>query len=217
MKVGTQHGDSDDPARACRLRREQHLQPAALRENGRGVVGRGAVELRDRIASFGISLDMVPLPMSSNGDCAPRCRRSSRPEPGARSQHRRDLPDDPQLRACRHPPGEIQLHVPRRAAHRHRAGPRRRALQRVRLRRREAGSAADDRRQDRRRHVLGAHHALPRAGRAGRRGIQSQNGLPSAGSGRAEGHGLAGRRCCARIARWPEAVRCPSKRARITA
>ena len=34
----------------------------------------------------------------------------SRQEPGARPQHRRHLPDDPQLRARRHHAGEIQLH-----------------------------------------------------------------------------------------------------------
>ena len=43
------------------------------------------------------------------------------------------------------------------------------------------------RRQSQRRRVLGAHHVLPRAGRAGRRGIQGEDGLPSAGSRRAAG------------------------------
>ena len=45
MKVGTQHGHSDaDPPRVRRLRRQQHLQRPAVREDGRGVVGRFAVE-----------------------------------------------------------------------------------------------------------------------------------------------------------------------------
>ena len=122
-------------------------------------------------------------------------------EPGARPQHRRHLPDDPQLRARRHHAGEVQLHAHRHSAQRHRAGPRpRRATASSCTRAREAGSAADDRRQGRRRHVLGAHHLFPRAGRAGGRGIQGEDGLPSAGSGRAEGHpaGAASMRCSAR-------------------
>ena len=152
-------------------------------------------------ASFGISLDMVPLPMSSS-----EISRAEMPaiyprhEPGARPQHRRHLPDDPQLRARRHHPGASTTSrcsaLPRTGTAPGRGAV---ALQRVRLR---PGAKQDPpltiAGTRRRRHVLGAHHLFPRAGRAGRRGIQGEDGLPSAGSGRAEGHGLARRRCRAR-------------------
>jgi mannonate dehydratase len=66
MKVGTQHGDSDLILRACAAFGVNHL---CSRLPSRQLDEAWSVDslsrLRDRVASFGISLEMVPLPMSS--------------------------------------------------------------------------------------------------------------------------------------------------------
>ena len=79
--------------------------------------------LKERVESFGISLDMVPLPLSSY-----EISRSESPAillGGSRSgsADRRHLPDDPQCRAGRHPAGEIQPDVHRHCAEPRRPGP----------------------------------------------------------------------------------------------
>jgi len=67
MKVGTQHGDSDEILRAlagfgvntiCSRLPSERLDEHWSVE--------GLSRLRERIESFGITLDVVPLPMSSN-------------------------------------------------------------------------------------------------------------------------------------------------------
>ncbi len=66
MKVGTQNGDSDDLLRAFAAFGVNNIcsrLPSARLDDAWSVDGLS--RLRDRIASFGISLDMVPLPMSS--------------------------------------------------------------------------------------------------------------------------------------------------------
>jgi mannonate dehydratase len=66
MKVGTQNGDSDDLLRAFAAFGVNHIcsrLPSAKLDEAWSV--EGLSRLRDRVASFGISLDMVPLPMSS--------------------------------------------------------------------------------------------------------------------------------------------------------
>ena len=101
MKVGTQHGHSDAILRACAAFGVNNIcsgLPSAKIDEAWSV--EGLSKLRDTVASHGISLDMVPLPMSSSEIC-----RAEMPalylgqSPGARPQHRRHLPDDPQLRA----------------------------------------------------------------------------------------------------------------------
>ena len=66
MKAGTQHGDSDLILRACAAFGVNHI---CSRLPSRQLDEAWSVEslsrLRDRVASFGISLEMVPLPMSS--------------------------------------------------------------------------------------------------------------------------------------------------------
>jgi mannonate dehydratase len=66
MKVGTQHGDSDLILRACAAFGVSHI---CSRLPSRQLDDAWSVDslsrLRDRVASFGISLEMVPLPMSS--------------------------------------------------------------------------------------------------------------------------------------------------------
>ena len=68
MKVGTQHGDSDAILRVLRrLRRQSYLQPACPRRTFDAAWSvEGLTRLRERVESFGITLDMVPLPLSSS-------------------------------------------------------------------------------------------------------------------------------------------------------
>ena len=66
MKVGTQHGHSDAILRACAAFGVTNIcsgLPSAKIDDAWSV--EGLSKLRDVIASHGISLDMVPLPMSS--------------------------------------------------------------------------------------------------------------------------------------------------------
>jgi mannonate dehydratase len=66
MKVGTQNGDSDDLLRAFAAFGVNNIcsrLPSAKLDDAWSV--EGLSRLRDRVTSFGISLDMVPLPMSS--------------------------------------------------------------------------------------------------------------------------------------------------------
>ena len=67
MKVGTQHGHSDAILRACAAFGVNNIcsgLPSAKVDEARSVDGLS--KLRDVVASHGISLDMVPLPMSSS-------------------------------------------------------------------------------------------------------------------------------------------------------
>ncbi len=67
MKVGTQHGDSDAILRACAAFGVNNIcsrLPSEKMDEAWSV--ESLSRLRDRVASFGISLDMVPLPMSSS-------------------------------------------------------------------------------------------------------------------------------------------------------
>ena len=67
MKVGTQHGHSDAILRACAAFGVNNIcsgLPSAKIDDAWSV--EGLSRLRDTVASHGISLDMVPLPMSSS-------------------------------------------------------------------------------------------------------------------------------------------------------
>ena len=67
MKVGTQHGHSDAILRACAAFGVNNIcsgLPSAKIDDAWSV--EGLSKLRDTVASHGISLDMVPLPMSSS-------------------------------------------------------------------------------------------------------------------------------------------------------
>jgi mannonate dehydratase len=67
MKVGTQHGDSDDILRVLSGFGVNHIcsrLPSERFDDQWSV--EGLSRLRERVESFGITLDMVPLPMSSN-------------------------------------------------------------------------------------------------------------------------------------------------------
>ena len=165
MKVGTQHGHSDAILRACAAFGVNNIcsgLPSAKMDEAWSVDALVALPRARRVvrhlARHGAAADELVGNLAGG-----TARDLSGQEPGARPRHRRHLPVDPQLREGRHHAGEIQLHADRDSAQRHREGTRPFALQRVRVRAREAGSAADDRRQGRRRHLLGAHHLFPRA------------------------------------------------------
>src|SRR6476620_10271620 len=67
MRVGTQHGHSDAILRACAAFGVNSIcsgLPSAKIDDAWSV--EGLSKLRDTVASHGISLDMVPLPMSSS-------------------------------------------------------------------------------------------------------------------------------------------------------
>src|SRR4029453_15723286 len=67
MKVGTQHGHSDDILRACAAFGVNNIcsgLPSPKMDEAWSV--EGLSKLRDRVTAHGITLDMVPLPMSSS-------------------------------------------------------------------------------------------------------------------------------------------------------
>ena len=67
MKVGTQHGHSDGILRACAAFGVNHIcsgLPSAKVDDAWSVDALS--RFRERVESFGVSLDMVPLPMSSS-------------------------------------------------------------------------------------------------------------------------------------------------------
>ena len=145
MKVGTQHGDSDAILKVLAGFGVNHIcsrLPAPAMGAAWSVDSLS--RLRERVESFGITLDMVPLPMSSL-EISPQRESGNhaRHRAGPPEADRRHLRDDPQQLARRHSFPQVQPDVHRRSANRADARPRRRPLQHLRLRRRQAGSAAD--------------------------------------------------------------------------
>ena len=103
MKVGTQHDSSDEVLGMLAALGVNHIcsrLPSAQLDDQWSV--EGLTRLRERVERFGITLDMVPLPMSSNADRARRKpEHPAGQESGARPRDRRHLPDDPQRRRAR--------------------------------------------------------------------------------------------------------------------
>ena len=67
MKVGTQHGDSDEILRVMAALGVNHIcsrLPSARMDDQWSV--ESLTRLRERVESFGLTLDLVPLPLSSN-------------------------------------------------------------------------------------------------------------------------------------------------------
>ncbi len=200
MKVGTQHGDSEAILQACAAFGVNNIcsrLPSATLDDAWSVAGLS--RLKERVESFGIALDMVPLPLSSS--------EISRSEnPGillANADRDRQIDDICQMIRNAARAGIFQakynltlIGIPRTAPTPGR-GPS--TVQHVRLCRRATGSAAHRSRPGRRGHLLGAHHLLSRSRRPGRRGVQGPPGLPPAGSRHAEGPRLARRGDGARI------------------
>ena len=138
MSVGTQHGDSDDVLRAMAAFGVNHIcsrLPSPRLDEAWSV--EGLTRLKDRVQSFGISLDMVPLPLSSSEISEIRESRGAAGDPGSRSRDRRHLPDDPERRPRRHLQVKYNLTflgVLRTGAQ---AGPRPLAIQHVRYSKRK--------------------------------------------------------------------------------
>ena len=137
MKAGTQHGDSDAILRVMAGFGVNHIcsrLPSAKLDEAWSV--ESLTRLRERVESFGLTLDMVPLPLSSN--------EISRSENaaillGKEPDRERQLDDMCQMlrntARAGHSVGQIQSDVPRCAAHRADPRPRPRAVQHVCLRR----------------------------------------------------------------------------------
>ena len=118
MKVGTQHGSSDEILTVLAALGVDHIcsaLPSARLDEPWSV--EGLTRLRERVESFGIHLDMVPLPLSSHP-----IEQAENPgimlgkSPRARPGDRRHLPDDPQRRARRHSRAQVQHDHPRGGA-----------------------------------------------------------------------------------------------------
>ena len=97
MKVGTQHGDSEEILRACAAFGVHNIcgeLPSRRLDEAWSV--ESLTRLRDRVAAHGITLDMVPLPMSSS-----EIAEAEMPaiflgqSPNARPEHRRHLSNHP--------------------------------------------------------------------------------------------------------------------------
>ena len=135
LKLGTQNDSSDDALRVLAALGVNHicstLPSARLDENWSA---QGSRRLRERVESFGIRLEMVPLPLSSSLHHQIRePQHHAGQESRARPRNRQYLPDDSQCRARRHPGPEIQPDHSGRGAHRAHSRSRRRALQHFRL------------------------------------------------------------------------------------
>jgi hypothetical protein len=182
LKLGTQHGDSDGILKVMAALGVNHIcgqLPSAKLDQNWSV--ESLTRRRERVESFGLKLEAVPLPLSSA-----YITRSENPDimlgkkPRARPRNRRHLPDDPQRLPGRHPPAEIQHVDPRGGAHGIHDGPRRRHLQHVQLRARGQPRHPDRSRAGQRRAVLGAHRLFREARHARGGGAQGAPGLPSA-------------------------------------
>ena len=123
MHVGTQQGDSEEMLRAFAAFGVNHIcgsLPSKTLDDAWTV--EALSKRRDRAQAHGVSLDMLPLPMSSSEiSSAEMPAIMLGTNPGSRPQHRRHLHDDPQLRPRRDHAGQIQLHAARRRPHRQRA------------------------------------------------------------------------------------------------
>ena len=177
MKAGTQHGDSDAILRAMAGFGVNHIcsrLPSAKLDAAWSV--ESLTRLRERVESFGLTLDMVPLPLSSN-----EISRSENAEIllGKEPDRDRQIDDMCQMlrntAARRDSVGQVQPDIPGRPAHGADARPRPRAVQHVRLCHRKAGPAADDRRSSRCGSLLGAHHLFPQT-RGSRRRRSTRSG-----------------------------------------
>ena len=184
LKLGSQHSTADAVLKVMAALGVNNIcsnLPSAKMDAAWSV--EGLTKLRERVESHGLRLDMVPLPLSSA-----YITRSENPNIMLGKSPERDREIDNICQMIRNvaragiPAVKYNmsiLGVVRTESH---AGARRLALQHLRLRQGEAGSAADRGRPRDRRRLLGAHHLLPGARRAGGRGVQGEDGLPSARS-----------------------------------
>ena len=208
MKVGTQHDSSDDVLgvlAAFGVTSICSRLPSAQFDDQWSV--EGLTRLRERVEHYGITLDMVPLPMSSNP-----IARAENPNIllGKSPEREREIDNICQMirNASRAgiPAAEVQPHVSWCSANDEHARAWRGTLQHVRLRRSEAGSTAYGSGRGRRRRVLGADHVFSHARDPGGAGAQGSDGVPSTGSRHAARQGLPRNRDRARQRRRPQTL-----------
>ena len=136
---------------------------------------------REHVERFGLTLDMVQLPLSSRPiEEAQSPQHPAGQGSGAPARDRFDLPADRADRRGRHSGGEIQLQHHRHPAHRARAGTRRLAQRGVPLARHRPVGGTGPRRRGERGGELGAHRHIPRRRGAGGRDGEGAAGVPSA-------------------------------------
>ena len=122
MKLGTQHGHTDDILHACAAFGVNNIcsGPISAQFDEKWSV-EGLKQLRERVESFGITLEMVPLPLSSS-----YITKSENPNImlGKSPERDREIDNICQMirncRARRHPDAQVQHDHPGRGAHRNR-------------------------------------------------------------------------------------------------
>ena len=204
MKAGTQHGDSDPILRAMAGFGVNHIcsrLPVARPWTTRGR-SRRLTRLRERVESFGLTLDMVPLPLSSS-----EISRSESPAILLAKEPDRDKQIDDICQMIRNtgkagiPSLKYNLTflgVPRSAPD---GRPRQGAVQHVRLRRRQAGSAAHRSRPVSTPTRIGSASPISssascRSRRSPRSGSRAIRRIPACRAGKAS---AASRRCSGRV------------------
>ena len=141
---------------------------------------------RERVESYGISLDMMPITMTSASIDRARMPAIMLGQSPERDRNIEDICT--QIRNCAKAGFPVKynftiLGIPRSG----RVKGRPVDVQRIRAGQGREQRQAEHRRQRQCRRLLGAHRLIPRARRAGCRGVQGEDGLPSAGSRGAEG------------------------------
>ncbi len=193
MKAGTQHGDSDGILRAMAGFGVNHIcsrLPSAKLDAAWSV--ESLSRLKERVESFGLTLDMVPLPLSSN-----EISRSENPEIMLGKAPERDRQIDDMCEMIRNtsragiPSLKYNLTflgVPRTESTPGRGGARYSTFVYATGKQEPPLTRCG---ASRRRSLLGAHHVFPAARGSRSRRAQSPSRVSSAGSGHAEREGLA--------------------------
>ncbi len=135
-KLGTQHGTTDPILKACAAFGVHNIcSGLPSRQLDEKWTVDSLTRLRERVESFGIKLEMVPVPLSS----LPIDRVEMPQHPAGtlartRPRNRRHLPDAPQRLPRRHPRRQVQHEHSRRCAQRVHNGPRRGQVLNLQLR-----------------------------------------------------------------------------------
>ncbi len=181
MKLGTQHGDSDDILRVMAAFGVTHIcssTPSNRLDEKWSV--EGLMRLRERVEQYGIKLEMVPFPTSAY------ITQSGFPNVMLGQSPERDREIEQACQMIRNvaragiPAIKYNLTILGVVRTESDPGPGRCPLQLLRLLQGSPAATADRGRRRQRGRALGAHQLLPPARRAGGRGVQSQDGLPSA-------------------------------------
>ena len=136
MRIGTQHSDKDDVLTVMSSLGVKNICSGEISPSlDEKWSVEGLTQLRERVEKHGITLDMVPLPLSSAYISAAEMGAIML---GKSPQRDREIEQIQQMiRNCAkagHPDAQVQHEHPGRGAHRTHAGPRRMHLQHVELR-----------------------------------------------------------------------------------